>query len=103
MNELNEPREGEQGPEAVAASNEPLPWVIRYAMRKHGLRNVRRNAVIRVWVAVFLVILGCVLCALGSWFWFGALLFVPAWLNAWLAYRVPRWKRDHESGIGVLP
>jgi hypothetical protein len=43
------------------------------------------------------VTLGSIFCASGHWW--GALLFVPAALNLWFAYLMPRWKRalDAES------
>ena len=72
-------------------STEPIPKIIRGISTDFGMRHVRSVAVIRLLVAGWLVILGCVFCALGHWYWWGALLFVPAGVNGWLAFQMPRW------------
>jgi signal transduction histidine kinase len=76
---------------AMKASTKPVAWVIRYGATQFGWRHVKRVAVLRLAVAVWLVILGSIFCAYGHWW--GALLLVPAALNGWLAYQMPRWKR----------
>lgn len=91
MDEPIESGEGQTGPEPVGVASETAPWIIRYGIKKHGLRHVKRNAIIRLVVALWLVILGCIFWAFGQWW--GALLLVPAVLNVWLSYQVPRWKR----------
>jgi hypothetical protein len=53
-----------------------------------GERHDKTVAIIRSLVAIWLVILGSIFCVLGH-YW-GALLFVPAGLNGWLAYQMPR-------------
>jgi signal transduction histidine kinase len=48
------------------------------------------------------VIVGSIFCALGHWW--GALLFVPAAVNLWFAYLMPRWRQaldDLKSGPRV--
>jgi signal transduction histidine kinase len=67
-----------------------------------GRRHVKGVAIIRLLVAIWLVTLGSIFCAFG--YWWGALLFVPAALNLWFAYLMPRWKRaldDLKSGPRV--
>jgi hypothetical protein len=54
-----------------------------------GARHVKGVAVSRWVAAVCFVIAAVVLLALG--YWLGALFFLPAGLNAALAYLVPRW------------
>jgi len=56
-----------------------------------GRRHVRGIAVMRLLVAIAMVSLGSVYCASGHWW--GALWFVPAALNGWFVYLMPRWKR----------
>jgi signal transduction histidine kinase len=66
-----------------------LPRIGQYGTQ-FGWRHVKRVAVIRLLVAIWLVILGSIFCVFGQWW--GALLFLAAGLNGWLAYQMPRWK-----------
>jgi hypothetical protein len=59
------------------------------------LRHAKGVAVIRFLVAVWLLILGAIFCATGHWW--GAFLFVAAFLIAWLAYQMPQWKQTLEA------
>jgi hypothetical protein len=81
------------GHEAARRSTRPVPRIVRRGITTFGWRHGRGVVVIRLVVAVWLVILGSIFCSLGHWYWWGALLFLPAGLNGWLAYQVPRWKR----------
>jgi len=59
-------------------------------------------AITRLLVAIAAVTVGSIFCVSGHWW--GALLFVPAALNLWFAYLMPRWKRaldDLKSGPRV--
>jgi hypothetical protein len=101
---MYEPTEGVErqlGHDAAQVSSKPVPRMVRYGATQFGWRHVKRVAVIRLLVAIWLVILGSIFCALGHWW--GALLFVPAGLVGWLAYQVPRWKRalDAEMDLRV--
>ena len=73
------------------APSKPVPSVVRATVRRFGWRDVRRVAAIRVVVAIWLVVLGSIFCVSGHWW--GALLFVAAGANGWLAYQMPRWRR----------
>lgn len=64
---------------------------LRHNGTQFGWPHVRRVALIRWLVAIWLVILGSAFCLFGLWW--GALLFVPAGLNGWIALQMPRWKR----------
>jgi hypothetical protein len=72
-------------------ATEPVPPIIRGTVTEFGSRHVKGVAVIRSVVAIWLVILGVIFCALGHWG--GAFLFVAAGLVGSLAYLVPRWNR----------
>ena len=67
------------------------PWIARSVSTEFGRRHVRGVAIARVLVAIAAVTLGSVFCASGQWW--GAFLFIPAALNLWFAYLMPRWKR----------
>ena len=84
--------ERQHGHDSVRGTTKPVPKIIRGISTDFGMRHVRSVAVIRLLVAGWLVILGCVFCALGHWYWWGALLFVPAGVNGWLAVQMPRWR-----------
>ena len=71
-------------------ASQPARWVLQHIASEFGRRHVKGVAVIRYLVAAWLVGLGLVFCLLG--YWWGALLFVVAALNAWLAYYMPRWR-----------
>jgi hypothetical protein len=77
----------------------PVPRIIRSGVTNFGWRHVKGVAVIRFLVAVWLVILGSILCASGHWG--GAFLFVAAALVGWLAYQMPRWKLALDDGKNV--
>jgi hypothetical protein len=87
--------------ETTQASTRPVPWIVRRTVPQFGWRHVKGVAVIRSLVAVWLVILGAIFCASGSWW--GPLLFVAAALNASLAYLMPRWKLalDADSNVRI--
>ena len=91
MYEPAEQVERRQGHEAATVPTKPVPSLIRRISTEFGLRHVRGVAITRLLVTVWLVILGSFFCLLGHWYWLGALLFVPAALNGWLAYQMPRW------------
>jgi len=82
----------------LQASTKTVPWIIRRFATKYEWRHVNGIAATRALVALWLVILGTILCAYG--YWWGAFLFVVAGLVGWLAYEMPRWKRalDSENG-----
>ena len=69
----------------------PAPWIARSVATEFGRRHVKGVAVTRLLVAIAAVTLGSIFCVAGHWW--GAFLFVPAALNGWLAYLMPRWKR----------
>ena len=91
---INRPNGASAGKDtnAATAPTKPVPSLIRRFSTEYGLRHVRGVALTRLLVTVWLVILGSFFCVLGHWYWLGALLFVPAALNGWLAYQMPRWK-----------
>ena len=75
----------------VQPTTTSVPRIVRSAVRRFGWRDVRRVAVIRWLVAIWLVALGSFFCVSGHWW--GALLFVAAAVNGWLAVQMPRWRR----------
>jgi signal transduction histidine kinase len=80
----------------------PAPWIARSVSTEFGRRHVKSVAIARLLVAIAAVTLGSVFCVTGHWW--GALLFIPAALNLWFAYLMPRWKRaldDVKSGPRV--
>jgi hypothetical protein len=68
-----------------------------------GWRSVKRVALIRLLIAIWLVILGSVFCAFGHWWGalLGALFFALAGLHGWLAYKMTRSKRALGAGKNV--
>jgi signal transduction histidine kinase len=80
----------------------PAPWIARSISTEFGRRHVKGVAITRLLVAIAAVTVGSIFCVSGHWW--GALLFVPAALNLWFAYLMPRWKRaldDLTSGPRV--
>jgi fatty acid desaturase len=87
----------QQGDETMQPPTRPAPWIARSVSTEFGRRHVKGVAITRLLVAIAAVTVGTIFCVLGHWW--GALLFVPAALNLWFAYLMPRWKRalDAES------
>ncbi len=87
----------QQGDETMQPPTRPVPWIARSVSTEFGRRHVKGVAITRLLVAIAAVTVGSVFCVSGQWW--GALLFVPAALNLWFAYLMPRWKRalDAES------
>ncbi len=83
-------RSADHAGNSLRSPTKPVPATVRRTIRRFGWRDVNRVATIRVLVAIWLTILGSVFCAVGQWW--GALLFVAAGLNGWLAYQMPRWR-----------
>jgi fatty acid desaturase len=77
--------------ETMQPPTRPAPWIVRSVSTEFGRRHVKGVAITRLLVAIAAVTLGSVFCVSGQWW--GALLFVPAALNLWFAYLMPRWKR----------
>jgi signal transduction histidine kinase len=80
----------------------PAPWLARSISTEFGRRHVKGVAITRLLAAIAAVTLGSIFCVSGHWW--GALLFIPAALNGWFAYLMPRWKRaldDLKSGPRV--
>ncbi len=67
-----------------------VPSVVRRLVPKYEWRHVKMFAAVRGLVALWLVVLGVILCAYG--FWWGASLFTLAGLIGFLAYQMPQWK-----------
>jgi signal transduction histidine kinase len=80
--------------QAGAAPRRPAPRV-KGTFTQFGSRHVGAVAVIRFVVAIWLVALGIVLCAVGQW-WGASLFLLAAFVGA-LAYLVPRWKLAAEA------
>jgi len=83
------PRVGEQ------PSIESVPWVVRHLTTSFSRRHARVSGGVRVVVAVWLVVVGSILCSIGDWP--GALLFVAAslsfgatWADFWVANHLDR-------------
>jgi Flp pilus assembly protein TadB len=95
--------ERQQAGEATRPPARPVP-AIQPERRgtQSGWRSVKRVALIRLLIAIWLVILGSVFCASGRW-WvlLGALLFALAGLHCWLAYKMTRSKRAPDTGQNV--
>jgi signal transduction histidine kinase len=92
----------QQGEETMQPPTRPAPWIARSVSTEFGRRHVKGVAITRLLVAIAAVTLGSIFCAAGQWW--GALLFIPAALNLWFAYLMPRWKRaldDLKSGPRV--
>jgi fatty acid desaturase len=87
----------QQGDETMQAPTRPAPWIVRSVSTEFGRRHVKSVAITRLLVAIAAVTLGLIFSVSGHWW--GALLFVPAALNLWFAYLMPRWKQalDAES------
>ena len=80
----------------------PAPWIARSVSTEFGRRHVRGVAITRLLIAIGMVTAGSIIWASGQWW--GALWFVPAAVNLWFAYLMPRWKRaldDLKSGPRV--
>jgi fatty acid desaturase len=82
--------ERQQGEETMQPPARPAPWIARSVSTEFGRRHVKSVAIARLLVAIAAVTLGSVFCGAGHWW--GALLFIPAALNLWFAYLMPRWK-----------
>lgn len=82
----------------MQSSPKSVPWIVRRSVTKHGWRHVKVVAGVRAVVAVWLLVLGIILCAYG--YWWGVLLFVAVALVRRLACQMPRWKLalDAETG-----
>ena len=92
----------QQGEETMQPPTTPAPWIVRSISTEFGRRHVKGVAITRLLAAIAAVILGSIFCVSGHWW--GPLLFVPAALNLWFAYLMPRWKRaldDLKSGPRV--
>ena len=89
--------ERQQGDETMQPPTRPAPWIAGSISTEFGRRHVKGVAITRLLVAIAAVTLGSIFCATGHWW--GTLLFVPAAVNLWFAYLMPRWKRalDAES------
>jgi hypothetical protein len=74
----------------VQSSPKSVPWIVRRIVINYEWRHVKVIAGVRAVVAVWLLFLGVILCAYD--YWWGALLFVAAALQGWVAYHMPRWK-----------
>ena len=93
--------QAEQADGGLRPSTGPLFAALRHNGTQFGWRHVKRVAVIRWLVAAWLVILASIFCVSGQWW--GALLFLAAGLNGWLAYQMPRWKRALDAEEVGLP
>jgi hypothetical protein len=87
-----------QGDESMPASERTVPRFIRRRVPRFGWRHVKGVAAVRAVAALWLLALGAIFCAYG--YWWGALLFVAAVLDGWLAWQMPRWKRVLDAGNG---
>lgn len=67
-----------------------VPWIIRPFIARFEWAHVSVFARIRVVVALGFVLAAVILCASGHWW--GALFFVAAALDGWVAYELPHWK-----------
>jgi hypothetical protein len=74
-----------------------VPWIIRPFIARFEWRHVTVFARIRVLVALGFVIAGAILCAYAHWW--GALFFVAAGLDGWVAYELPHWKLASNSAL----
>jgi len=102
MRKLTGRPERQQGDQTMQPPTRPAPWMARNLSTAFGRRHVKSIAIIRLLVAIAMVTLGSIYCAFG--YWWGALWFVPAALNGWFVYLMPRWKRaldDLKSGPRV--
>jgi hypothetical protein len=76
--------------DATTLQDRAVPWIIRPFIAKFEWRHVPVFVRIRVLVALGFVIAAVTLCAAGHWW--GALFFVAAGLDGWVAFELPRWK-----------
>lgn len=75
---------------AALTRTDPVPvWICRWP-RQYEWRHANLIAAIRVLAAVWLLILGSILCAYSMWW--GAALYPFALLNAWAAIMLPRYR-----------
>jgi hypothetical protein len=81
--------------EAKRPSTKPVPQIGRNLSRPFGRRHPKGVAAIRYLVAVWLVCLGSVFCALEQ-YW-GALFFPAAGAIGALAYLMPGWNLALEA------
>jgi hypothetical protein len=86
---------GQQPDGAERPSTKPVPKIGRSMSRPFGRRHVKGVAAIRYLVAIWLICLGSVFCALGQ-LW-GTLFFPAAGAVGALAYLMPRWNRALEA------
>jgi hypothetical protein len=89
MRKLTAGPERRQGDQTMQPPTRPAPSIARNLSTEFGRRHVKGIAIIRLVVAVAMVALGSFYCASGHWW--GALWFVPAALNGWFVYLMPRW------------
>ena len=78
-------------------SSRPIPGIVRRISRPFGLRHAKGVAAVRYAVAGWLVVLGCIMCAVGGWWGCGALMFPAAAGVGALAYLMPRWQPALEA------
>jgi hypothetical protein len=90
MRKLTRRPQRQQGDETIQPPTGPAPSIARNLSTEFGRRHVKGIAITRLLVAIALVTLGSIYCAYGHWW--GALWFVPAALNGWFVYLMPRWK-----------
>jgi hypothetical protein len=74
-----------------------VPWMIRPFISRFEWRHVQVFVRVRVLVALGFVITAAILCAFGLWW--GALFFVAAGLDGWVAYELPHWKLASNSAL----
>jgi hypothetical protein len=89
--------EGQQGDDSMQLPTRPAPSIARTFSTEFGRRHVKGVAIVRLLVALGFVAVGSIFCVSGHWW--GALWFVPAAVNGWFVYLMPRWSRalDAES------
>jgi fatty acid desaturase len=95
MRKLTGRPERQQGDESMQPPTRQAPWIARNISTEFGRRHVKGIAITRLLVAIGLVTVGSIFCASGHWW--GALWFVPAALNGWFVYLMPRWKRTLDA------
>jgi hypothetical protein len=89
MRKLTGWSERQQGDETMQPPTRPAPSIVRNLSTEFGRRHVKGIAIIRLLAAIAMVTVGSIYCASGQWW--GALWFVPAALNGWFVYLMPRW------------
>jgi len=95
MRKLTGRPERQHDDESMPPPARPAPSIARNLSTEFGRRHVKGIAITRLLVAIALVAVGSVYCASG--YWWGALWFVPAALNGWFVYLMPRWKRTLDA------